>query len=220
MHYGVFYHPSGTGRFGDSPQNGYTAGSFSNVGFACRRDFSFQAKSRSAALSSLTTALIGAGAGGVALAGYVAWNAWDYRRQRGRVLAEGVPVVGYIVQANNELFKPGRGSAPAQVLISFTNPKGEGLEELAYAVARLKSEAPENPLEQTVAKLVRDETFRPGTRVRLPAQFAHGAEVYSVDVWIERQLLPEGRLTKTRLNCIAIRGDKGRVYLDPRGIGT
>jgi hypothetical protein len=133
-------------------------------------------------------------------------------------LAEGVPVVGYIVQANNELFKPGRGSAPAQVLISFTNPKGEGLEDLAYAVARLKSQAPANPLEQTVAKLVRDETFRPGTRVRLPPQFTRGAEVYSVDVWIERQLLPEGRLTQTRLNCIAIRGDKGRVYLDPRGI--
>ena len=120
-----------------------------------------------------------------------------------------------MVQANNELFRPGAEDAPAQLLLSFDAPDGEGLDELAAEVGRLKSEAPATDAERAVAATVRDEAYRPGTWVRLPDEFTGGLVVYSVHVMVERRLLPGGLLTGRWLPCRAAPGATGRVYLEP-----
>ena len=162
-----------------------------------------------------TAGVIGAG---VAVGGMVAFwvgKAWIESRRRSRVMAEGVPVVGWIVQANSELFRAGAEDAPAQVLISFEAPDGAGLEELSLRMYQLKHGVPTGPAERAVAAKVRDETYRPGVRWRLPDEFTGGVEVYAVGVMIERRLLQEGRLTDRRVVCRAVPGDEGRVYMEP-----
>ncbi|MBN9524473.1 hypothetical protein J0H58_39160 [bacterium] len=166
-----------------------------------------------------TAGVIGAGVAVGGLAAFWVGRAWVERRQRSRVMADGVPVVGWLVQANATLFHPGGEDAPAQLLICFDAPGGEGLGELAAEVGRLKSEPPATEVERVVAALVRDETYRPGVRLRLPDEFTGGREVYAADVWVERRLLPEGRLTDRQLACLAIPGVEGRVYLEPPARG-
>lgn len=142
------------------------------------------------------------------IGGRVIWH-------RRRAFADGKRLVGWIVQANNLLFRSGDESAPALVLISFTHPNGEGLESLAREVGRLKQQTPTTSVEREVAKIVRDETYRPLVRYRLPSGFTPGMEVYAVNVWVERKWLPEGRLTDMRLVCRAIPGSSGAVVMDP-----
>ena len=142
------------------------------------------------------------------LAGRVHWH-------RRRAFADGKRVVGSIVQANTLLFQPGGESAPALVLISFTHPDGRGLEAIAAEMGRLKQQSPTTSVEREVAKFVRDETYRPLVRYRLPTSFTPGMEVHAVNVWVERTWLPEGRLTEMRLVCRAIPGDSGAVVMNP-----
>ena len=143
-----------------------------------------------------------------AIAGRVVWS-------RRRALADGKRVVGWIVQANQLLFRAGQESAPALLLVSFTHPDGQGLEPLASEMARLKQGHPSTPAERELAKIVRDERFRPLVRYRLPTSLTPGMEVYAVNVWVERKWLPQGRLTQSRLLCRAIPGDRGAVVMDP-----
>ena len=126
---------------------------------------------------------------------------------------EGVSLVGWIVQANNDLFRPGSQNLPAQLLISFDVPDGNGLQRLAGRMARLKSESPTNEAERIVAAEVRDERTRLGRRFQLPPAFAGSITVYAVDVMIERKLLPERYLTERCVVCQAIPGDEGPVYM-------
>ena len=166
----------------------------------------------------MAVSTVGLVCGGVAAGGLVAFwagQAWVEYRRRSYVAAHGVSVVGWVVQANTELFGPGGGDAPAQLLLSFDAPDGEGLEGLAAEAGRLKFEAPATDAERAVADVVRVEAYRPGVWRRLPGEFTGGPVVYAVDVMVERRLLPGGLLTGRRLPGRAGPGGSGRVYLEP-----
>lgn len=140
------------------------------------------------------------------------------RQRYQHVMAEGVSAIGWLVQANNILFQPGDSSAPAQVLLSFEGQRAADLDqlaEIARRIGRLKSAPPADALEEEVAKLVTDEAYRPTVRHRLPEEFTGGLEVHSAHVWIDRSLLPEGRITQPYIHCKAIPGDEGMVYMVP-----
>lgn len=166
-------------------------------------------------MAATSARAIGITIGTALIVGFTLWRTVTAARRRSQTLADGVRVVGWLVQANNLLFQPGNASAPALLLISFESPDGTGLERLAAEVARLKSEQPKTGIEKAVATLVRDETYRPEVRVKLPADFTGGIEVYAVNVWIERGFLPEGRLTQGRIVCRALPGHTGPVLMDP-----
>jgi hypothetical protein len=140
------------------------------------------------------------------------------KSRRQHVFANGTAVIGWLVQANNALFQPGTSGDPAQVLISFPGDRAASIEELAdlaERVARLKSARPADAVEKQVTRLVRDETYRPTERYLLPREFTGGLEVYSVHIYVERNLLPEGRITTPYFHCVAIPGDEGVVYMLP-----
>ena len=59
-----------------------------------------------------------------------------------------------------------------------------------------------NTRETSLAKLVRDESYRPYTRFRLPNEFTGGREVYSVHIWVERSLLPDKVLKHPFVRCL------------------
>lgn len=129
---------------------------------------------------------------------------------RRRVLANGVVVRGWVVQANNALFEGrARRGAPALLLISLPGDREASDERLAELVDRmyaLKSAPPADALEASVAMLVTDETYRAGQRVLLPAEFTGGLDVECVHVWIEAALLPAGRLSLPFVRCAVIPG--------------
>jgi len=140
--------------------------------------------------------------------------------ERRRVLERGEVLHGWIVQANTRLFEEGSFSAPAQVLISFAGKRAasdERLAETARRLASLKGKVLYDAPELKVAELVNDETYRPGVRALLPPWLTNGAEVMSVHVWIDRSLLPGGRLTLPFVRCKALPGPKGRVLMIPNG---
>ena len=166
-------------------------------------------------MASTSARAIGITIGTALIVGFSVWRTLTATRKRSQTLAEGSRVVGWLVQANRLLFQPGNASAPALLLISFDSPDGVGLERLAAEVARLKSEQPTTKIEKAVAALVRDETYRPEVRVKLPEEFTGGTEVYAVNVWIEREFLPEGFLTQRRILCRATPGRTGPVLMEP-----
>jgi len=127
------------------------------------------------------------------------------------VTEKGQPVLGWIVQANAALYQPGESNRPAQVLITFDPAVGDPaavLAGIAARVAALKGEAPRDPVEAEVARLVNDESYRPYERVLLPAAFTGGPEVYSAHVWVNRELLPAGVLDLPYVRCRAVKDDE------------
>ena len=126
--------------------------------------------------------------------------------------------VGWIVQANNVLYQPGVGSSPAMVLIGFDGVIGEldfAVGDLARRVAQLKHGEADSRVEEDVALLVRDESYRPFQWNPLPEEFTGGLEVYSVHVWIERKFLPEKVLKLPFVRCLAFPDQpNSRVIMD------
>ena len=132
-------------------------------------------------------------------------------------MAEGDPVVGFIVQANNVLWVRGTGDNAAQILITFDPELADDPERmmrLARKLGRLKSEPPDDDMEEEIARLVIDETARFSTRYRLPRKFTGGPTVYSIAVMVRRKYLPAGRLTLPYIYCVGLPGaDGGEVFM-------
>jgi hypothetical protein len=140
------------------------------------------------------------------------------RRHERYVREKGEPVVAWVVQANNVLYQPGDGSRAAQALITFeTIPDVESyMAELIGRIGKLKDTTPADPTEAEVARLVTDETYKPFGRHELPRTFTGGREVFSVHVWVERELLPAGYLDRPFVRAIAVRDDDdSRVLMAP-----
>ena len=135
-----------------------------------------------------------------------------FARRRGclqekRSLERGKRVLGWIVQANSDLYDAGSGDAPAQILVSFdakSDPPDDFMEQLAERVAELKGKEPETAIEAEVAALVNDEQYRPNQRSLLPAKFTGGREVYSVHLRIRREYLPAGKIKLSYVRCCVI----------------
>jgi hypothetical protein len=139
------------------------------------------------------------------------------KQEQQDVKRQGVRLVGWIVQANNALFQPGLNDLPAQVIITFDDVPNvtEYLEKIGKKLYSLKSGYGIDPVERQVAKLVKDETFVYGSRVKLPTEFTGGPTVYSCHVIIERQCLLHGCLKLPFVECKAMPGDKGIVCMVP-----
>ncbi len=135
------------------------------------------------------------------------------RRRADRLYAErGVDVVGWVVQANGGLGRPGRDDLPAFVLFTFDPRAADApglMSRLANRLAELKTREPAGPAEVEVAKWVRDEWFP--LRAKVPPEVAGGYEVYYCLVMVVRKLLPGGVLSQPTVPLRAVPGDAGGV---------
>jgi hypothetical protein len=139
-------------------------------------------------------------------------------RRRKHILANGRTLKAWLVQANTALFQPrdalpGFGH-PAEFLISFDEAVAdEELRALARRLAGLKGQRPSDPAERKLARMVTDETYRPGARRRLPRSFTGGPVVYDVHLVVEIARLPARRLDRPFVYCKAFPGDTGWVFM-------
>lgn len=140
------------------------------------------------------------------------------QRDKAKAIRDGVHTIAWLVQANYKLFELDSGSYPAQFLImldpSVSDPRPI-LEPLAARVAHLKTADPQNAAEEEAAATVRDEAYDAYRKAKLPISFTGGPEVFSVHIWVERSLLPEGRLTRRYVHAAYIPDAHGQVYMLP-----
>jgi|GEM_PF-3003629 len=135
-------------------------------------------------------------------------------RRRKHVLDAGEHTWGWLVQANNDLFKKGDMDLPALIIISpdeETNDDEEFMTELADDIMTLKGEDPEeldDSGEAKVAKLMADETYIEGRRDKLPKSFTDGKTVYLVHFYVFRDDLPGKKLGQDPRVPVAIIWDE------------
>jgi hypothetical protein len=138
------------------------------------------------------------------------------------LVVHGIPVTGYLVQANEALFRPGNEEAlPALVLFSFQSEVDEErgyMGALARKVYRLKNTMPLDPDGRFVASLTTDERAVPHRRRQLPLSFTDGSTIYCADIWIRRADLRGGCLTTGQLPCLAEMGEGGGIELVPASL--
>lgn len=141
---------------------------------------------------------------------------WYMHFAEKKVVREGETLFAPIVQANNELLRPGNRDLPAQALICF-EPDGDALRQrllqIAARMGELKEREPANEHEEIVAAMVRDERARWGEREQLPLEFTEGLTVYAVTVTIVRSLLPGRALNRLFIFCRAVPGAEGDVVM-------
>lgn len=77
----------------------------------------------------------------------------------------------------------------------------------------LKGKQPTDPNEQLVARPVSDERYYDGRRVRLPARFTEGQEVFVVYLSVWKNLLPDRYLQAPWVECVAPPGDDGEIEM-------
>ena len=135
-------------------------------------------------------------------------------RRRDKTLEEGEHTHGWLVQANDELFKKGDADLPALIIISpdaETNDDEEFMTELADDIVNLKGQDPEEVVdagEAKVAKLMADETYIEGRRGKLPKSFTDGKTVYLVHFSVFRDHLPGKKLSDSpKVPCAIIWDD-------------
>src|SRR5262249_27826616 len=126
---------------------------------------------------------------------------------------EGEPTIGWLVQANSDLFEEGLMDLPALVLISPDEEVANDeafMTDLADRIMELKGTDPDDcddEDEAFVAELMADETYVEGKRARLPQRFARGRKVYLVHIFVYRDHLPGGRIRQRRIRCAVIWDD-------------
>jgi len=74
----------------------------------------------------------------------------------------------------------------------------------------LKDTQPADAEEQFVAKFVTDEGHHPWRRIRLPAKFTGGPEVFVVYLDVYKDLLPGKRPEEPWVECAAAPGESER----------
>lgn len=138
------------------------------------------------------------------------------RREYRQALETGESLTGYIIQANSELFKPGKMDLPASVLISFPGPHQAQEADLARLLGKihdLRENISTRPVDKKVARIAYEESHRPSRRTLLPMEFTDGLEVYCVNVVILRRLLPSATLDQSTIQCKALPGESGQIFM-------
>ena len=116
---------------------------------------------------------------------------------RKRLLREGNVALGFIVQANEELFSPGDYDLPAQVVYCSDRTIPNLLETLAECAERifaLKHTKPEQAEERKFAEMITDE-YRREMRVSVPKAIAEIEDVTLTTLVVFRKDLPYEYLT-------------------------
>jgi hypothetical protein len=119
------------------------------------------------------------------------------------VIARGVPVMAYVVDAHDDLSRPQKAVRPALALICF-EPEVAGDDGYMRYLARRHAER--------IDELEGPVTDR---RQRLPDTETDGYPVYCVDLLVEPGYLSAGRLTPDPLPCLAEPGEAGGIELIP-----
>lgn len=135
-------------------------------------------------------------------------------KRRKYTLENGADAHGWLVQANEALFKPGDIKDPALIVISpdaRTNDDEEFMTELAEKIMELKGEEGETKDERKVAKLMADETYRAGKRDELPIGFTDGKTVFLVHIMIYREHLPGKMIEDRKIPCVIVWDEPGTL---------
>lgn len=132
-------------------------------------------------------------------------------KERDRILEHGEHTHGWIVQANDELFKKGDSDMPALIVISpdeETNDDEEFMTDLVDSIQGLKgkdSDEVDDEGEAKVAELMADESYVEGRRDKLPKSFTDGKKVYLVHIYVFREHLKNKRLgSNPKLPCAIV----------------
>lgn len=137
----------------------------------------------------------------------IVWANVAQNKARDYTLQNGEPSIGWLVQANNNLFEAGNLDYPALVLIS-PDPKSaedeEYMTELAEDIMAIKGVDCDDDDEEFVSGLVTDETYIEGKRTKLPKAFADRPNIYLCHIYIFRDHLPKKRLTQNYVCCSII----------------
>lgn len=118
---------------------------------------------------------------------------------RKRLLREGNVALGFIVQANQELFSPGDYDLPAQVVYCSDRTVPYLLETLAKCAQRifaLKHTEPEQTEEREFAEMITDE-YRREMQVSVPKAIAEFEDVTLTTLVVFRKDLPHEYLTNS-----------------------
>ena len=152
----------------------------------------------------------------LAAVAFIAWASIAADREEKHYREHGEEVLGWIVQANTDLYESGNVMKPAQVFFSFDRSipdPGGYFTDLARRAARLKGKSPKDPAEAEVAELVSDESYRPFERDELPREFTGGREVYSGHIMILRGKLPGSRLQHPYVRLLVLRDEPDKRML-------
>jgi hypothetical protein len=131
------------------------------------------------------------------------------------------PLVGARVQANGDLYQPGKDNAPAMVVFSFDpGVSPMKLQEVAEMIFELKSSDTQNPVLQAAAAGPRasDQFWFYHRRYRIPPELTEGRVIYAGDIWVHRPFLPERYFsdrTPRLIPVLAQPGETGGVELIP-----
>jgi hypothetical protein len=133
---------------------------------------------------------------------------------RKHVADHGEATVGWLVQANSNLFEDGNLDYPALVLISPDPDVADDepfMTRLAERIMGLKGADCDDDDEAFVSGLVTDETYREGRRDKLPKSLTKGKAVYLGHIWVCRDHLPGKKLTQPFVPCTVIWDEPGSL---------
>ena len=175
----------------------------------------------------LTAVIVGSLCSGfiLLLVGFLVWGMWREKKLKQYAKDNGDPTVGWIVQANNNLYKKGTADYPAFVLISpdeETAIDEEYMVGLAERLNAMKGEETDDEDEESVSKFLMAETFVPGKRFKVPKSLSEGSKLYIVHIWVFHEHLPDGKLTRPNVMCYVVWDDPKawvitRPYLTRKG---
>ncbi len=143
-------------------------------------------------------------------------------------LEKGRPVVGTLVMANTQLFKPdGIDDAPGVIVLTLDPPTPElvahmrSIGERCFELYKAEKVEILPPVLRAVAERMKDDRYREDRRTLLPAELAGPHTLYLTDLWIHRARLTPWFNNDRVLQCIATGAAEGAIVHmpadDPRG---
>ncbi|WP_405861194.1 hypothetical protein OG407_24480 [Streptomyces sp. NBC_01515] len=143
----------------------------------------------------------------------------DVIEQQDLLLERGIVVWASIVQANNRLFKPGRGSLPAAVLYcadpEVFDDRPDELRDIAGELFSTKGKQMDDSELQAFSDMLASELDRE-MRMPVPRSLAGSAPLYCTDVLVSRRHLPNRRLDRGLLPLIVLPDRSATMILPSR----
>ena len=125
---------------------------------------------------------------------------------KGRVFVPdyGEPTIGWLIQANEDLYRPGPQDLPAFVLVSPDPTTAEDEDFMIGMVDRLndlRRSRPQTPHERAIARFLAEEMYDSGKRMRVPKLLADGQRLYIAHIWVYRRHLFERFISQRSIPC-------------------
>lgn len=147
---------------------------------------------------------------GVYAAGF-AWAFWVRRHVTRYAEERGDPTIGWIIQANPNLYKYDTADYPAFVLVSPDPDTADDSAFMADLADRLGALRGKRRLtdrdEQFVVDVLEDEEYTAGRRDRVPKSLTGGRRVTIAHIWVFYRHLPDKQLTLPYVMCYVVWDD-------------